>query len=592
MLAKLSHKITLRFAKSVLLLAFVAGGEFSFAKNSCALVYEGIIPDQGKVVQALVQQKERPEPQEIREQDPESLWRYLEPRIDAPERDPRFFKVLEAATMDLLKNYDGRDVFFVARDGEWFYDAMMSVLRGHPKTEKLVERFHLLNLSRPVANSSDGKTLIKYLIANGLDPARVMTGEKRVLLIDTGERGSIFINTLQKIVQTYKFDQTHWKAQITNLLNGFEVQLLHSNMKENKKTVVASIAKMKEFDTYDVAEAIDNLGFGEILKERRKEIGIPVQHDPLHDWIVDTFERRKHWTGRAQSISTKGTVTAFENVDQNREIALYSQAQILAHFSQKSLLAQYAQVLKNAIGVCGKGCAVPAVSTVVEASNSSAGKKTQGKAKTQQKPKLQAKAGQSFETGDIVQTKSGEEYEVLKFIDEGRRGRVYQVKSSSTGKLYALKIAIDKDADTLKSFAEEAEKMKGYGVAGVSHAKAVELGSDFMVKEFIQGVRAKEWLDGWVQDGMPKGTAQLKDLAKQLKLAADRGVYIGDLNPKNLIWNGKKWIIVDSGSWRNDLSQAEILERFEEKVIGRWTKNHSSTVERALKKELRLMAEE
>lgn len=577
MFANLSYEVRSKILSCLFVLSLLSGGSQAIAAPACDIVFKP------EVVTALTQQKTRPENEDIERADPEAVWRYLEPKIDAPTKDPRFFKVLEASTMELLKTYEGQEIFFVARDGEWFYDAMTTVLRSHAKTEKLAERMHLLNLSRPIANNADGKTLMKYLIAHGLDPARIMTGEKKVLLIDTGERGSIFVNVLQKIVSTYKFDNGQWQPQVTNLLKGFEVKLLHSSMKENRASIINKIKQMKEFDSYQISDFIDGLGFGTIISGQRKAIGLPGTHHSLHDWIVETFERRKHWTGRASQINGKGEVTMFENVDQDRTAALYNQAQILDHFSKDAVLDKFSEAVGQALSLCGSSCKKTPTPIVQE--------KPKEKPESKAKPKAEAiilKAGLELKVGQIVITKAKAKYEVIKFIDAGKRGRVYEVKSLADGETYALKIAIDKSADTLKSFSEEAEKNKGYKLAGIAHAKVIELGSDYMVKEFVKGTRAFEWLQAWVAQGKPSGTPQLKNLKKQLEQAASRGIYIGDLNPKNLIWTGKKWVLVDSGTWREDLSEAEVLGRYDEKVIGRWAKHHSSSVENALRSELDL----
>lgn len=576
MFTHLQRKIAVRSLRYFVVLALFASHSSAFAQKACSVIFR---PE--AVQQLIAKSKERPTSEKIEAMDPEAVWKYLEPKVDAPERDPRFFKVLEASTLELLKNYSGEEIFFVARDGEWFYDAMITVLRGHAKTDKLTERIHLLNLSRPVANLSDPKTLIRYLMANGLDPARIMTGETKVLLIDTGERGSIFISLLKKIITTYKFDPVHWKDQIRNLLLGFEVKLLHSNHKENKASIQKQIEKLKEFDAYQISNIIEDLGFGTIIADRRKELGIPVSHSSLHDWIVETFERRLHWTGRASKISSNGDVTLFENNDNDRATALYNQAQILDYFANDSILGKFSSALAGALASCGNSCSKP----VAVAHTKAKEKKTQVQSITA----IKIVAGVELSVGQVVVTKSKAKYQVLKFIDEGKRGRVYQVKSLEDDSVYALKVAVDKSSDTLKSFSEEAEKNKGYKAASMPHAEVIELGTDFMVKEFVKGVRADTWLQEWTKAGKPSGTQQVASLRKQLKLAAARGIYIGDLNPKNLIWVGKKWIVVDSGTWRSDLSESEILKRYDEKVVGRWTKEHSSSVANALRAELKLI---
>jgi len=93
-----------------------------------------------------------------------------------------------------------------------------------------------------------------------------------------------------------------------------------------------------------------------------------------------------------------------------------------------------------------------------------------------------------------------------------------------------------------------------------------------VLKEWIDGTRADAWLAKWQSAGAPLADPAVKSLHKLLKQSANSGVYVGDLNPKNLIWNGSAWIIVDSGSVRSDLSLDEILSRYKEKMTTRWGK--------------------
>lgn len=562
-----------RIVSASLFLAVLSGGAFSQASSSCKLAFNP------KVVEVLTKQSDRPTTEIVKNTDAEKIWKHLEPKMDL-ENDPRFYKVLENTTSELFENLQGRDIYFVARDGEWFYDAMTASLLNYPKADKLKDRIHLLNLSRPVAIYTEAATLMKYLEANGMDIEAILSGKSKVILVDTGERGSIFIALLQKIVQTQDFSGANWLERLENLLNGFEVRLLHSSEKDNRAQLLKRWKKMKEFDSDTIAYDLHSLGFPALLANKRKEIGIPTNHEALHDWIVEEFERRKHWSGRATAVNTKGKVTKTESIDSDRTQALYNQARIIWHFSSDAVKKRLANPIKTALSSCGKKCSNE--QTKVDA-------EPLPNVSTEAVHPVKIKSGISLKPGSLVITPSGRKFIVDKFIDAGKRGKVYLVKSTDSNDVWALKVAIDSSSETLKSFAEEAEKNKGYKMAGIPHAKLIELGPDFMVKEYVEGTRADAWLSSWEAENMPSDTLQLKNLSKILKTAAKRLVYIGDLNPKNLIWNGKQWIVVDSGSWRDDLNETEILKRYNEKVVSRWTKKFGPNVASKLSSQLNLL---
>lgn len=525
-------------------------------------------------VQSLIKQKDRPEPITVEKLGAEDVWRYLE-NHNQTDADPRFFKTLESVNIELLKTFDNRDIFFVARDGEWLYDSMMTALMRFPQAKKLSDKVHLLNLSRPVTEGSNPETLLKYLETHGLNIEAIAKGKSRITMIDTGERGSIFITLLQKIVTHYKFSEKNWKEQLNNLITGIDVRLLHSLTTDNKSKLLKKWDKMSSFDREQIANELEDLGFDALIVDQRKEIGLPTQHYPLHQWIVSSFERRNHWNGRATSISGSGKVTDTEEIDTDRHDALYNQAQIISHFSNDDVAARFHPAINAALKKCDALCLPPLKKT----------KTSTTKLPTPEGVKVVS--GTDYEPGDVVQTSPKAKYKIIKFLDEGKRGKAFRSETMD-GEEVVLKVAVDNEADTLKSFSEEAEKNKGYKLAKFPHAKLIEYGKNFMVKEFISGTRADEWLKEWVNNGMPSGTPQLKNLSQALKSAAQLGVYIGDLNPKNLIWDGKKWVIIDSGTWRDDLDKAGILDRYKDKVVSRWTKHFASSVKTKLAKELGL----
>jgi hypothetical protein len=182
-----------------------------------------------------------------------------------------------------------------------------------------------------------------------------------------------------------------------------------------------------------------------------------------------------------------------------------------------------------------------------------------------------AHKGSVINPSDVIEFDQNK-FTVIKYVDEGKRGKVYQIKDTH-GKLYALKVAKDQSPETLLSLGQELKKNQLYKKYNLSHAHVVSSGKDYVIKDWVEGVRGDEWMKRWVKNGAPTDSPELKALKKFIDDASKRGVYVGDLNPKNLIWNKYSWVIVDSGSIQEGKSLKEALGRYAEKFSSRWGKS-------------------
>ncbi|OFZ80424.1 MAG: hypothetical protein A2583_15690 [Bdellovibrionales bacterium RIFOXYD1_FULL_53_11] len=180
-------------------------------------------------------------------------------------------------------------------------------------------------------------------------------------------------------------------------------------------------------------------------------------------------------------------------------------------------------------------------------------------------------AGIALKNGQTVRTKKGMELVIKENINDGLRGMVYMVEDSN-GKKYALKVARFNDMATLESIAKEPVKNKLYSQYKVPHARIIEVDEQYVLKEWIDGERADKWLEGWLDRGRPRDEPQIKQLRTLIKDAAAKGIYIGDMHSKNLIWNGKKWIVIDSGGIREGLAVEEAIDQYLIKIPGKWSR--------------------
>jgi hypothetical protein len=192
------------------------------------------------------------------------------------------------------------------------------------------------------------------------------------------------------------------------------------------------------------------------------------------------------------------------------------------------------------------------------------------------------KISTALKAGQKVVTPAGRKLEVIRAVDQGKRGVVFQVKDLDSGTVYALKAAKDSGQDTLASIADESKKKGRLAELGLPHAAMIEQSELLVVTEWVEGVRGDQWVDAWLKAGAPADAPEALALRALMEASAEKKVYIGDLNPKNLIYQAQsgaqpgRWVIVDSGSIRQDLTQAEILERYRDNIVRRWSKGQSA----------------
>lgn len=174
---------------------------------------------------------------------------------------------------------------------------------------------------------------------------------------------------------------------------------------------------------------------------------------------------------------------------------------------------------------------------------------------------------------------------VVNFVGKGKRANVFKVIDSEN-KIYALKTARDDDteerlAQAVLSLAKESSKAQIYSELGISYSSVLQSDVYFVIKEWVEGIRADEWVHRWTLNEMPCGI-EIDALRRLIHLLAIGGTYLGDLNAKNLIWSPDKtdWVVVDSGNIR-PLPFGDAVARYVTNISNRWGKyGTEKTVER------------
>ena len=176
-------------------------------------------------------------------------------------------------------------------------------------------------------------------------------------------------------------------------------------------------------------------------------------------------------------------------------------------------------------------------------------------------------------------------FRVVRFVDQGRRANVFKVADKNRT-IYALKVAREDTEErflqAIRSFASEPIKTKTYKELGLAHASIIQSHTTFIVKEWVEGMRGDAWIKQWTMACTPHNSIQATALRKLVHTLSKRGVYVGDLNAKNVIWKAGRWVIVDSGSIRRRLTFDEAITRYVTNIPKRWGKHGDGSTVSAL----------
>ncbi|HDL64023.1 MAG TPA: hypothetical protein ENH12_01395, partial [Proteobacteria bacterium] len=159
----------------------------------------------------------------------------------------------------------------------------------------------------------------------------------------------------------------------------------------------------------------------------------------------------------------------------------------------------------------------------------------------------------------------GETLRVTAVAGRGRRSIVYQVDDRD-GRRLALKIPVDREPDTLNSLKNEELKARAYSRYGFKHAGVIETGPDYILKEWVDGIRGDRWTREWAEEGFPPDAPQIIQLGELIRHSAAKKIYLRDLNQNNLIWDGDQWVIIDTGSVKKRLFRSRIIRLYREYI--------------------------
>lgn len=160
---------------------------------------------------------------------------------------------------------------------------------------------------------------------------------------------------------------------------------------------------------------------------------------------------------------------------------------------------------------------------------------------------------------------------VHKDFGHGARSKVSIIKRKSDGKLFIWKQPLLDDEWHHESLKKEIKYAKYWREFGVGDIKVYWCRDGrSLLKTYIGGDTLDQILEKNPRFFSEK-SRPLKALRELIGFLINSKHYISDLNGENLIFDGKRWHIIDSGSIYDRDSRSKVKKEYKESFLRRWS---------------------
>lgn len=154
----------------------------------------------------------------------------------------------------------------------------------------------------------------------------------------------------------------------------------------------------------------------------------------------------------------------------------------------------------------------------------------------------------------------------------GKTSVVSKVRRLEDGAVYAWKVPLSDDAETLRALDLQIERSREWVRVGVSRAESVRAPDG---RTLLQ-----PWIEGMTLRRAARLTPLLTDpteprhvaLVAMLRRLAESRTFVSGLNPVNLCYEDGEWHVVDSGDVRICDSPSEAWEVQRSDLVRKWTR--------------------
>lgn len=165
----------------------------------------------------------------------------------------------------------------------------------------------------------------------------------------------------------------------------------------------------------------------------------------------------------------------------------------------------------------------------------------------------------------------------------GARSKVSIIKRESNGELLIWKQPLLDDKWHHESLKKEIKYAKYWRKFGVGEVEACwHHDGRSLLKTYVKGDTLDQILEK--NPGFFSGKSRpLKALRELMGFLINSKHYISDLNGENLIFDGKRWHVIDSGSIYYRGSRSKVKREYKESLLRRWSKGLSEQEINSLK---------
>lgn len=162
---------------------------------------------------------------------------------------------------------------------------------------------------------------------------------------------------------------------------------------------------------------------------------------------------------------------------------------------------------------------------------------------------------------------------IYKNCGHGGSGKISVVKRKSDGKLFIWKRPKSSSPRYQVSYQKEIKKIKLWKKFGVSKVKVNwHPDNKSLIKTYIKGPTLKQVLKQNPRFFSEIENESRKALIEFIELLIDSKYYIHDLKGANLIFDGNRWHIIDSGPAYKRKSRSAIRHEYKKNLFEKWSR--------------------
>lgn len=160
------------------------------------------------------------------------------------------------------------------------------------------------------------------------------------------------------------------------------------------------------------------------------------------------------------------------------------------------------------------------------------------------------------------------------------RSKVSVVKRESDGKLLIWKRARSYSPRRLESYRKEIDKSKYWRKFGISKVKVCwHPDKQSILKTYIKGKTLKQILKEKHSFFSKTDSKPVKALIKFLRLLVDSKYYIHDLKGANIVFDGDRWHVIDSGQVYSKKTRSATMREYRKNLLEKWSRGLDSNNE-------------